>query len=153
MQSLGSISTLAVIVALSLAACSRPSASGPGGSPYPQPCTGYPPVNKDRLLGRHDCWATGPKRADFRFTFDMERFEIQEKGKPIPEEVLEAVLGAGRTAGKIEGRYDVSGDTLILTGIRADGKGDFQDARIHTFNTGVVRFDFGKVQYVLGPRN
>jgi hypothetical protein len=164
MKRLRPITAVLTIVVLNQAACSRPSAPVPAPLPVPgaaaalvgdnnpPPGTGYPPVSKERLLGGHNCWATGPKRADFRFTFDKERFEIQEQGKPIPKEVLEAVLGTGKTAGKIEGRYDLSGDTLILTEIRADGKAGFPDAKIHTFNTGVVRFDFGEVQYVLRPQ-
>ncbi len=159
MNDLKPIAAVLSMILLVHAACAGPSAAMPGEATGPdqkaRPAPGkggYSPVSKEQLLGRHRCSATGPSRADFRFTFVKDHFRIEEEGKPIPKEVLEAVLGAGKTAAKIEGRFDLKGERLILTGIRADGKGDFKDAKIRTFNMRVVRFYFGEVQYVLGPR-
>ena len=111
---------------------------------------GYSPVGTNGSSADTGAGRPAPDTAGFRFTFLKDHFKIEEQPS-VPREVLEAVLG-GKTAEKIEGRFELRDERLILTGIRADGKEDFKDAKIHTFNTRVVRFDFGDVQYVLGPR-
>src|SRR5262249_30262015 len=112
----------------------------------------YPPVDKEQLLGRHDCWATGSFRTDFHFQFLKDRFEIEAQGAPMPREVLDTLVGAGKKAKKIQGRWELADGTLRLTKIEADGYREFKDVNLKPVNTGVVRLDFGKTQYVLGPR-
>ena len=57
---------------------------------------GYGPVVKEELYGQHTCLATGGKRAQFQLTFTADHFEMKGAGGPIPREVLETVLGAGK---------------------------------------------------------
>ena len=159
MNALKPIAAVLMMIVLVKMACAGPAtampgeATGPDQKAKPAPGKGgYPPVSKEQLLGQHYCLATGARLAYFQFTFVKDHFRIEERGRPIPREVLDAVLGKDQTARKIEGRFELKGDKMILTGIRADGQGNFQDAKIRTFNTRVVRFDFGEAQYVLGPR-
>jgi hypothetical protein len=125
---------------------SRP-APGKGGSG---------PVVKEELYGEHTCLATGSKRAQFQLRFTAARFEMRGAGGPIPPEVLETVLGAGKKAETIEGRWDLAAGKLTLSEIRADGQPGFKDVVLRPFRTGpdskwFTRFDIGGTQYHLQP--
>ncbi len=74
-------------------------------------------------------------------------------GGPVPREVVETVLGAGKKAAKIEGRWSLASGKLALTEIRADRQPGFKVVVLRPFRTGpnIVRFVVGDTQYVLGP--
>jgi hypothetical protein len=89
-------------------------------------------------------------------TFTADHFEIKGAGVRIPRDVLETVLGAGKKAEKIEGRWDLADGKLTLTEIRADGRPGFKDVALRPFRTGpnnrwFTRFDVGGTQYHLRP--
>jgi hypothetical protein len=117
---------------------------------------GYGPVVKEELYGEHTCLATGGKRAQFQLTFTADHFQMKGAGGPIPAEVLATVLGAGKKAEKIEGRWDLAAGKLTLTEIRADGRPGSQEVVLRPFRTGpnsrwFTRFDVGGTQYHLRP--
>ena len=115
---------------------------------------GYGPVVKEQLRGEYTCWATGSKRAQFQLTFTEEHFEMKGDKGPIPREVLDAVLGIGKKAEKIGGRWELAAGKLALTEIQADGKAGFKDVALRPFRTGpnIVRFMVGETQYILIPK-
>jgi hypothetical protein len=117
---------------------------------------GYGPVVKEELYGEHTCLATDGKRAQFQLTFTANHFEMKGAGGPIPREVLETVLGAGKKAEKVEGCWDLASGKLTLTEIRADGRPGFKDVVLRPFRTGpnsrwFTRFDVGGTEYHLRP--
>jgi hypothetical protein len=125
--------------------------------PRPAPATGgYRPVDKKELMGEFTCLATGGKRAQFQLAFNKDRFELKESGGPIPPEVLETVLGTGKKAKKIRGRWDLAAGKLTLTEIRADGTPGSMAVALRAFRTGpnsrwFTRINIGGTQYHLVP--
>jgi hypothetical protein len=117
---------------------------------------GYGPVVKEELYGQHACLATGGQRAQFQLTLTEDHFEMKGAGGPIPQDVLDVVLGAGKKAEKIEGRWDLVAGKLTLTEIRADGRSAFKAVVLRPFRTGpnsrwFTRFDVGGTRYHLRP--
>ena len=163
MKNCGLVATALALIMLVQAAgptSMAPAASaGQRGKSKSRPAPGkggYGPVVKEELYGEHTCLATGSKRAQFQLTLAVDRFEMKEAGGPIPREVLETVLGAGKKAEKIEGRWDLAAGKLTLTEIRADGHPGFKDVVLRPFRTGpnsrwFTRFEAGGTQYILRP--
>jgi hypothetical protein len=117
---------------------------------------GYGPVVKEELYGEHTCLAAGNKPAQFQLTLTPDHFEMKGAGGPIPPEVLQTVLGEGKKAEKIEGRWDLAAGKLTLTEIRADSRPGYKDVVLRPFRTGpnsrwFTRFDVGGTQYHLRP--
>lgn len=125
-------------------------------SPHPPPGFGdYGPVHADSLMGKKSCWAAGGSRAKFVWEFDGDRFTIREDDGPIPDDALIAILGSKQAdvVKTITGKWSLNDAerTMTLTGITADGKGEFKDVVLKPFNTGVVRVNLNEKQYVFSP--
>jgi hypothetical protein len=159
MKNCGMVATALALLMLIQAAgptSALPTASaGQRGKSKPR-MGGYGPVVKEELYGEYTCLATGGKRAQFQLTFTADHFEMKGAGGPIPREVIETVLGAGKNAEKIEGRWDLAAGKLSLTEIRANGRRGFNDVVLRPFRTGpnsrwFTRFDVGGTQYHLWP--
>jgi hypothetical protein len=163
MKNFVSVGTALALIMLLQAVCpswTTPAASADQkGKTSPRPAPGiggYGPLDKKQLYGEFTCFAKGGKRAQFQLTFTEDRFEIKGAGGPIPPEVLETILGAGKKAEKIKGRWDLAAGKLTFTELRADGKPGFKDVALRPFRTGpnsrwFTRFEVGGTQYHLVP--
>jgi hypothetical protein len=155
----GSLSLIMLLQAVGPAWMTASASADKKGKPKPRPAPaigGYGPVDKKELKGEFTCLATGGKRAQFQFTFNNDRFEMKESGGPIPLEVLETVLGAGKKAKKIRGRWDVADGKLTLTEILADGTPSSTAVALRALRTGpnskwFTRINIGGAQYHLVP--
>ena len=69
---------------------------------------------------------------DGEWTFTDKRFVLKAGAKPIPGDLLKAILGPDHATSRIEGnwRLDDGNRVLVLSDLKADGKGDFRDARL-----------------------
>jgi hypothetical protein len=106
------------------------------------------------LSGEHTC--RGTSGAVFTWVFSDDGFKISGGGKPIPQEVLYAILGNDAEAKVIEGKWTYveanPNGALTLSGIKADHKGGFKDVVLTPWNTGVVRITFGETQFTFAPK-
>jgi hypothetical protein len=59
--------------------------------------------------------------ADFEWSFAASKFTIKEGKGRIPDELLETLLGAA-PAKTIEGKWKLSGRSILLSEIKGDGK-------------------------------
>ena len=110
----------------------------------------FGPVTKADLLGSHSCESVGAKnRKKFQWTFADERFEVRAQDGTLPNEVCHAILGEAAVANRIEGKWTISGDDLILTELNGDGKIGPEESHLHPFITPLLRINFGKTQYIL----
>lgn len=146
---------LALILVLSaLTGCMPTPGMGvvpPGPKPAPLG-TGYGPVHADHLMGEHRFFATGRSGNQFAVSMDQQTVTFAELEQPLPPELLTTVLGPGRSARVIRGRWTLTGNTLKLSEITADETDGYPDVDLNLFRTPVVRTVFGEVQYVLAPR-
>jgi hypothetical protein len=146
----GILSALMTASALAFPACSGPK------EPIPSipPIGGwYGPVTHEHLIGVRVCLGGSVTNSEFVWAFSQHGFAIKGNDGPIPQDVLDAVLGEGSEARLIEGKWELAGPALILSEIRADNVGGFAEVRLKMFLTGpsVVRVNLGGSQYVLGP--
>lgn len=107
------------------------------------------PISRGALLGAHICRSCEFQPVTFRWTFADERFEIAPDRSEIPREILDGVLRPGATAGRIEGKWQIVDEDLLLTEIRTEGKQEWPDVRLHPFDTAVVRLNLGDKQFVI----
>jgi hypothetical protein len=144
------LATVMTAAALTIPACSGTKEPTP---PSPPIGGNYGPVTRDHLIGERVWWCGGPSDERFVGAFSQDGFVIKGEGGPVPRDVLDAILGKGREARLIEGKWELTRSALILSGIRADDVDGFADVRLKVFLTGpsLVRMSFGGRQYVLGP--
>jgi hypothetical protein len=122
------------------------SSSATAPVPRPEP-NGHRPVNRERLVGARLTYIRPPP--DLVWDFTAERFTLQVAGEP--RDVLDPLLGAGKTATKIEGRWQLSADgtALELSEITGDGRPGLATARVSIGPAGPVRVNLGARQYNL----
>jgi hypothetical protein len=105
-----------------------------------------PPLQAKNMIGRHLDSIDG----GHEWFFETETKFILLAGKqPLTPNVLEALLGPGRTALRIEGKWrlDNNNTELVLTEIQADGKDGLKEARLPVQPAGLARVNIGPYQY------
>jgi hypothetical protein len=98
----------------------------------------YPPVTVAQLAGCH----YSPEASHgtrFGWSFDPAGFRVVADTDPIPSALLAALVGTGIPARKVEGRWTIAGDDLVLTELSADGRAISGSARLRIWNHGVIR--------------
>jgi hypothetical protein len=66
----------------------------------------------------------------FQWSFTPSAFTIQAGAGPIPRELLDELVGEGRTASKIEGAWRVEGMSLVLSNVTADESSTGREGRM-----------------------
>ena len=117
----------------------------------------YPPVTAAQLAGCHYSpeASGGIFVPQFQWSFEPKDFRITAGADPIPHALLAAILGVGIPAREVEGRWAIEGSDLILFGVNVDGKAVRGTARLHVWNTGVMRVSLpadGNAQYAFSRR-
>ncbi|MDB5351189.1 MAG: hypothetical protein JWN86_2436 [Planctomycetota bacterium] len=134
---------------LTLTSCDgMPATNGP-----PAPVIGgFENVQPSHLIGEYTCFATGRGGEKFSWKLTEGQFDFTEKARPLPQEMLDDLLGPGITATAVTGSWALAAGALTVSQIEADGKPGFPAVVLEPFRTPVVRLNFGKTQYVLGPK-
>jgi hypothetical protein len=101
----------------------------------------YPPVTTAQFAGCHYSpeASGGAKAPRFQWSFEPDGFQIVAGADPIPPALLEAILGTGASAKKVEGRWAIDGRDLRLSELKVDGKAVSGTSRLEVWNTGVIR--------------
>jgi hypothetical protein len=91
---------------------------------------------------------------NWTFTGEPPRFVLTAGKNPLPENLLKALLGPGRSASRIEGRWGLGKEwKLILTEIVGDGKAGLKEARLDISTAGKLRINIGGEQYMIDRFN
>jgi hypothetical protein len=88
-------------------------------------------VKPERLAGTVCTGRIGDSAARFHWSFTQSAFLIEARESPIPQEVLDELVGKGRSAKKIEGKWQIKGISLILTDVIADDQPTGRDGRFY----------------------
>jgi hypothetical protein len=90
-------------------------------------------------------------RNDGDWTFTAEKFVLKAGKDPLPENLLRVLLGPGRSASRIEGKWNLDGKEwkLTLTQILGDGKAGLKEARLDISTAGKLRINIGEHQYMI----
>ena len=101
----------------------------------------YPSVTTAQLAGCHYSpeASGGAKAPRFQWSFEPDGFQIVAGADSIPPALLEAILGTGAAAKKVEGRWAIDGRDLLLSELKVDGSAVTGTSRLEVWNTGVIR--------------
>jgi hypothetical protein len=118
--------------------------------PLPEP-GGNTPVTVGRLAGARLDFIR--PRPEVRWDFSGERFVLTVRGEPAPRTLFDALVGPGKTATRIEGRWRLAADgqSLELSDVTADGRPGAKSARLPIGPAGRARVNLGDLQYNLQP--
>ena len=128
------------LIGLSATGCTPPSGT------RASPGTGYGAVTAEQLRRTPFSHRTGGEDFDFDWSFDGDTFVIE--GQQIPADLTNALLGPGVTAPRIEGRWEISNETIVLTPKLDGGKQDAKPCSFPIYFTGVIRIETEAAQYV-----
>ena len=108
---------------------------------------GDTPVTTERLSGTR----LSNIREPLSWSFTDSTVVIEYDGKPIPSDVVEALLGDGSTTAHIEAswRLDEVTGTLRLMGVKSDQTSIDKEVTILIAPAGHVRLNLGSRQYNL----
>lgn len=110
--------------------------------PFPVP-PGYMQALARRLVGSE-------LEGDGRWSFAVDHFVLAESnGRPLPDDLLTALLGPNRRAHRIEGRWRIEDNDwmIVFTDIRGDGKEGRPQARLTLAPADRVRLNLGNHPY------
>jgi len=111
------------------------------------------PVSATDLIGTHVCTACGVHNDEkFEWTFTENRFAINATDAPIPDEVIETILGEDATVPRIEGHWQCVDGEVHLTDISTEVEKEYPNVTVRPFLTPVLRINFPEHQYVLSKK-
>jgi hypothetical protein len=122
--------------------------AGPIAAPPVLEATG-PVITRERLTGARLEGIGPPPEVVWEFTAD--RFTLNIRGKPAPRLLLDSLLGKGKSAGRIEGRWQLirEGSALELRDIKGDGRPGALQATLLVTPTSPTRVHLANREYEL----
>jgi hypothetical protein len=107
-------------------------------------------VMRQRLTGARLAAIGG---GDENWSFTEKQFVFKAGKKPIPADLLKAILATDQAASRIDGNWRLEGANrfLVLSAIRCDGKDGFKDARLTIEPAGPRVNIGGPHQYQIEP--
>jgi hypothetical protein len=116
--------------------------------PAVTPGSGYRDVSKAMLIGSQYSHRTGRAAPQLTWTFSESEFEIVSDSD-LPPDLVEATTGSPRQASRLTGKWDLQGESLLISNVQVDGVTDVPGERIvRVFFTGVIRVQTLAAQYV-----
>ena len=106
----------------------------------------YPPVTAKQLLKAKYSHRTGKEKYDFNWVFKGDNFVIE--GKKIPQDLLDVLLGEGKTATKVEGTWSISDEKIHFAVKTIDEEAKTRNSKLPIYFTGVIRIESKEAQYV-----
>jgi hypothetical protein len=126
---------------------------GKAAMPEAHPGLASPPV--ELMISRMRVSRLQSIRKDGDWTFSDTEFVLVAGGKPLPADLLKAILGPGESATRIEGKWRIENDNhvLVLSDIRSDGKEIKEEARLEIVPLeSVPNVIIGSHEYTYAPR-